>query len=88
MTDETLRRDAIRKLETTRDELRVQAHLFKMNTKDDWENLEKKWGKLEQHLASAKGAAGEAAGGVSTATSLLMDELAKGYKGIKDALKS
>jgi dsDNA-specific endonuclease/ATPase MutS2 len=43
--------DVVAKLKTWRDELKLQAHLFKAETKDEWNDLEKK---MDHLLDSAK----------------------------------
>jgi hypothetical protein len=46
MSDQSL----IEELKQLRDEVKVQAHLFEMELKDKWEELEKNWPKFEAKL--------------------------------------
>jgi hypothetical protein len=79
---------AIQNLAATRDELRVQAHLLKMEAKNDWNELEQKWEKLQKDLEPTKEAASEASQNIAAAHSLLIQEISNGYSKIKEALKS
>lgn len=84
MTDSNDTASLVEDLKTTRDELKLKAHLFEMDMKNEWTDLEKKWDGL--NLDDATDAAKESAGNVGAAASLLIEELGKGYKKIKDAL--
>lgn len=42
--------EILQELKTLRDEVKVQAHLFTMEVKDQWEELEKKFQPLESKL--------------------------------------
>lgn len=84
--DKTTTAALIEDIKTTRDELKLKAHLFEMEMQDEWAALEKKWDGLDLNLDDAGAAAKEAAGNVGAAAGLLIEELGKGYKKIKDAL--
>lgn len=71
-----------------RDELKLKAHLFKMETRDLWDDLEQKWEKLTQESGVARGAVEKTAKNVGAATSLLVDELKEGYERIKRSISS
>ncbi len=75
------------KLEQMRDELRLQAHLFKADMKDEWEGLEDKIGKIKQNLRPVQKAAGETLEDVGEATGLLIDSVFDGFKRLRDSLK-
>ncbi|MBT3142088.1 hypothetical protein DS909_13040 [Phaeobacter gallaeciensis] len=86
MTDSKDTASLVEDLKTTRDELKLKAHLFEMDMKNEWADLEKKWDGLDLNLDDASDAAKESAGNVGAAASLLIEELGKGYKKIKAAL--
>ncbi len=73
-------------LQSARDELRLKAHLFKADMKDEWEELEEKWAKARRDIKPALDAAKEASENISEAHSLLLDELKDGYKNIQKKL--
>jgi len=73
-------------LQKARDELKLKAHLFKADVKDEWEELEAKWEKARRDIKPALDAAKEASGNIAEAHSLLLDELKNGYKSIREKL--
>ena len=73
-------------LEQTRDEIKLQAHLFAAEAKQKWENLEEKWEQALSEVRPAVQAAGTAASNLGEAQSLLIEELVKGYRDIKSKL--
>ena len=69
-----------------RDELRVKAHLAKLDAMEEWKGLEEKYAEVKVKAAEV-GEVAEAAGkDVLAAAKVLGDEIAKGYKRIRDAL--
>lgn len=80
-------KDEVEKLEQMRDELRLQAHLFKADMKDEWEGLEKKFEGLKKDLRPVQRAAGETLDEVGEATGLLIDSVFDGFKRLRDSLK-
>ena len=76
----------IEKLRQERDELKLQMHLAKAETLEEWEQLEKKWTHVQNKLSSAGDAAGDASKDVSAAAEILGAELKKGYQRIKRAI--
>ena len=74
------------KLERQRDELKVKIHLAKMEAAEEWNELERKWDSLAGKLKAAGEEAGDAAGDVKTAASLLVEELKTGYERIRKRL--
>ncbi len=79
-------REIYDELKKTRDELRVQAHLFKAEAKDQWEELEEKWNEARRDMAPALKAAKEASGNVGEANRLLLNEIKEGYKKIRERM--
>lgn len=79
--------DELEKLEQMRDELRLQAHLFKADMKDEWAGLEKKVENIRRELRPVQKAAGEAIEDVGEATGLLIDSVFDGFKRLRDSLK-
>ena len=79
--------DELEKLEQMRDELRLQAHLFKADMKDEWANLEEKFGKIKRNLRPVQKAAEETLEDVGEATGLLIDSVFDGFKRLRDSLK-
>lgn len=73
-------------LERLRDEIQVQAHLFKKETQAEWDALEEKWKELNRSLNPVKSAAGESLEDIGAASKLLLDTVKEGYKKIKKSL--
>jgi len=82
--------DEIEKLEKLRDELRVQAHLFKAEARTEFDELEKKLRKLRRDAEASpvKRAAEKSAADISDATKLLYDTVKDGFTRIRKSLKS
>ncbi len=70
-----------------RDELRLQAHLFKADMKDEWQELEKKTARIRHTLRPVQKAAEETLEDVGEATGLLIDSVFDGFKRLRDSLK-
>ena len=66
-------------VKTQRDELKLQMHLMKADMKDEWDELEHKWHKVEPRLE-------ESADDIGAATRKLAHEIADAYRRIKDAI--
>ncbi len=79
--------EVIGTLRRERDELRVQVQLAKQEIRDLWEPIENKWDSLEGRVRSIGAATGDAGKDVATAASLLVDEIADGYREIWRELK-
>ena len=73
-------------LATQRDELRVKLHLLKAETRDEWEELEKKWQHIESTMGRVGASAKESAQEVGAATEQLGEELSQAYKRLKAAI--
>ncbi len=74
-------------LATQRDELRVQLHLLKAETRDEWDELEEKWQHLEGKLGVVGKSAKLSAQEIGAATEQLGEELGRAYERIKKAIK-
>ncbi|HVT35809.1 MAG TPA: hypothetical protein VHE37_09505 [Nevskiaceae bacterium] len=70
-----------------RDELKLQAHLFRADARQRWQELEVSFDTLKEHVQRAKTAAAVARPEVETASRLLADTLKAGYADIRNALK-
>jgi chromosome segregation ATPase len=73
----------MQELARVRDELRLQAHLFGAEAREDWVLLEPRWRELERKVDRLRGTLGEVAGDVWEAVKLLADELASSYRRIR-----
>jgi len=78
--------ELIAEVKQARDETRVQAALAEMETRDDWNELEKQWERFSDQLKRASGEAADAGEDVGGALSLLGEELKQGYTRIRKAL--
>lgn len=78
----------IQSLAELRDQLALQAHLFKAEAKDRWRDLEAKWLELQAQLKRAGVAATDSRHEISAAGRELAEALREGYTQIKHALKS
>ncbi|MBI2373661.1 MAG: hypothetical protein HYV07_06645 [Deltaproteobacteria bacterium] len=66
-------------LETLRDELRLQAHLGKVEAKAQWEKAESTWAEVRRRLLELESVSGDAAKEVGRAAKGLLDEIRAGY---------
>ena len=78
---------AIEELKRRRDELLVQVHLGKAEARDEWEDAEAKWSKLQGHAERLREQAGEKAAKISEASGVLAEELREAYDRIRERLK-
>lgn len=76
----------MKNLEQSRDELKLHAHLFNADLKDEWNQLEGKWERFASEVRPAVRAAREAQENISEANKLLMEEIRIGFKNIKAKL--
>ncbi len=79
--------DELEKLEQMRDELRLHAHLFKADMKDEWADLEGKIGHIKRNLRPVQKAAEETLEDVGEATGALITSVFDGFKRLRDSLK-
>ena len=75
------------KLATQRDELKVQLHLLKADTRDEWDELEEKWQHLQGRMGKVGDSAKVSAREIGAATQQLGEELGRAYDRIKKAVK-
>lgn len=73
-------------IKTQRDELKVQAHLAKAEVKDEIDELEERWKKLESRSDDLRQEAGEAFNEFKHASNVVLEEFSSAYKRIKDRL--
>lgn len=69
------------KLEQERDELRVKAHLAKMDAKDEWGGMEGKWETFKEKFAEID--FDDVTDDVAEAAGRLAEELREGYDKLK-----
>lgn len=70
-----------------RDEIALQAHLFRADARDKWQGLETRLDELKEHLSRAKVAAADAKPEVEAAAKSLADTLKAAYTDFRNALK-
>lgn len=84
--------DMMEALKQQRDELEVKLNLGKLEARDEWEQLEKKFNHLvaetEAKSRPLRGAVDESARDVGTALERVGEELKKGYERIRKSVES
>lgn len=80
-------REAVGRLRTERDELRVRMHLAAAEVREEWDELEEKLEHLESRLEGARREASSSAKDVLAALDLLGDEIAGAYERIRHRLR-
>jgi SMC interacting uncharacterized protein involved in chromosome segregation len=78
--------EMVEQLKQERDELGVKLHLAKMEASDEWQELERKWSKLEAKIKQLGDAAAESTGDIRAAAELLGQEIKAGFKRIAKQL--
>ena len=78
--------ELVERLKQERDELGVKLHLAKMEANEEWQELERKWSKLEAKVKQLGDAAAESTGDVRAAAELLGQEIKAGFKRIAKQL--
>lgn len=73
-------------LEQQRDELRVKISLAKLDARDEWEKLEKKWEEFRTKTQPVREELGTTASNVGTALRLAADEIRDGYERLRKRL--
>lgn len=73
-------------LRQTRDELRVQIHLARAEARDDWANLESKWGDFQQKFDKVEDEAEDVAKDIGKALAALGEEIKAGYQRLRNTL--
>ena len=75
------------KLAQLRDELRLQAHLFKAEVLDEWHRLEKKWHTLTNEIDRLAESTDDSDENLNRFVRGLMEELQGSYDQLREALK-
>jgi len=70
----------LKELRQEADELRVRAHLAKMEASEEWKDLEAKLTKLESKAKELGGVTAESARDIGAAAKLLGEEIRDGFK--------
>ena len=73
-------------LRQLRDELRVQAGLGRAELREFWDDLERRWARLEGRLKRAREGAREDSKNVREAVRLLAQELRESYEHLRQRL--
>jgi hypothetical protein len=73
-------------LKTQRDEIKVRAHLLRMEAAEEWQAVEKKYEHLRGKLKKASEEAGASSEGVKAAVELLATEIKASFRRIKKSL--
>jgi hypothetical protein len=76
------------KLKTERDELKVRMHLAKAELRDEWDVAETQWNKFRNKSEQLAKVADESGEEILAAAKLLGDEIAEGYRKLRDNLRS
>lgn len=74
------------KLKTQRDELKLQAHLFKAEAREEWEKAEARLQHIQQQAKRAGDASGEVGEDILEATKNVGRQIQDGYKKIRNSL--
>lgn len=74
------------KLERQRDELKLQAHLFRAEARSEWEKTEARWKDLQSRSRKARGTADEVGEDVAGAIRNVGREILEGYKKIRKSI--
>jgi len=77
----------IERLKTERDELKVQMHLARAELRDEYEELETRFGELESRGKRVRDETGDSAEQLEAAAKLLAEEIKAGYERIWKAIK-
>lgn len=75
------------KLAQFRDELKLQAHLFRAELLDEWHRLETKWHSLTSEIDRLAEATDDSDENLDRFARDLMEELESGYDQLREALK-
>ena len=76
----------IKSLEQIRGELKVQAHLFKAEVKEEWKKVEQDWKTLKREIHPAKQAARQSKLEIKASTQKLLRTLKSSYERVKKTL--
>ena len=78
--------DDVRDLKDLREEVRLQAHLFKAEAKDKFEAVEKRWREVQRIIQSLEGTSSSAAKNITNAARTTLEELVEQYRLLKKEL--
>lgn len=78
--------ELISTLKQERDSLALKMHLAKAEVKEEWNRLERKWDELAARYEPLKSATGQAAENVLASLKLVAEEIADGFKRIREKL--
>ncbi len=73
-------------VETLRDELEVQLHLAKADSKDEWKRLEKRYQEAKRKRGPVTETIDETAKGVWSGLEQSLEELRDGYRKLRDLI--
>jgi hypothetical protein len=79
-------RNFIKQLERQRDELQVKISLAKLEAREEWGKLEKKWEQLKANAPQMRDELGTTASGVGEALKKSVGELREGYARLRKLL--
>jgi SMC interacting uncharacterized protein involved in chromosome segregation len=74
-------------LSQKRDELMLQAHLFKAEARDEWHKLEKRWQRFTSEIDRLADATDDTDDNVNAFVRALAIEVEEGYHGLRESLK-
>lgn len=87
MTDWSRRiHEEVEELRGLRDDLRVQAHLGRMEVRERWEKAERDWEHLEGKLKLLASESRESLEDVGEAARLLAEQIREGYRHIRERM--
>ena len=78
--------EALAKLKTERDELKVKLHLLKADARDEWDEVEKRWDHFEARMKKVGESAADSGEDVAAAGKQLAEEIGNAYKRIRKSL--
>ena len=78
-----MERHEFNKLAQFRDEVKLQAHLFKAEALDEWHRLEKKWERFTSEVDRLAEATDDSDENTGAFARTLLEELNEGYEGLK-----
>jgi len=76
----------IQQLEQQRDELRVKMSLAKLDAREEWDKLEKKWEEFRAKTHPVREELGATASNVGSALRLAAEEIRDGYERLRKRL--
>ena len=73
-------------LQTERDNIAVKLHLLNLDAKEEWDELEKKYGEFKNKASAVADVTVDSASDVAEAFKLVGEELHEGYKRIRKSI--